>query len=366
MRDRVQRTGVPWFDDVLLNHRPTPPLLLEQVRRFTTEALGAKPVRDFDPQAALAALRAADNKAVIAVDIGGDKLTASFFTVLDGTIRRTREVLNHQSHGGAGYLSALLKVRETALREMVPIGISFAGPTDHARLIAGPNLPVFTHEFGSAYNSDFANLFPRVEVANDAEAGMLAAALEAARRYPATRDVIYIINGSGFGGSVLTGRTIYATEPGHIEVIGELNAFDQRRRCGLGGAGHVCIEVVAASKAGVEDIWAQQTGDRLSGQEIAARYLSGDQLAYHLYENSAHITAHVIRGMAAAFRLQGDSGRLVVVGHGGIFHVPGYGERVRAILEKDLGYALPFLFTQDFSANTCLEGAAIAVAIRDL
>jgi predicted NBD/HSP70 family sugar kinase len=350
----------------MLNHRPVPPLLPEQVSRFTAETLQAKPVRDFDPRAALAALRAADKKTVIAVDIGGDKLTATFFAVTDGAVRRTREVLNRQGHGGAGYLSALLELRETARREMVPVGVSFAGPTEGTRLIAGPNLPVFTREFQDAFNRDFANLFPAVEVANDAEAGMLAGALEAVRSYPDTRDVIYIINGSGLGGSVLTGQTIYAAEPGHIEVVGELNAFDQRKACGLGGAAYVCIESVAASKAGVEDIWAQRTGGRLSGQEIAARYLSGDSLAIDLYDNSAHITAHAIRGMAAAFRLPRDHGQLVVVGHGGIFHVPGYGERVRAILDGDLGYPVPFLFTKDFSANTCLEGAAIAVAVRDL
>lgn len=349
----------------MLNHRPVPPLLPEQLSRFTPEKLQAKPVRDFDPRTALAGLRAADKKAVIAVDIGGDKLTATFFSITDGTVRRTRDVLNRQGYGGAGYLSALLELRETARHEMVPVGVSFAGPTEGTRLIAGPNLPVFTREFGDAFHGDFANVFPAVEVANDAEAGMLAGALEAVRRYPDTRDVVYIINGSGLGGSVLTGQTIYATEPGHIEVVGELNAFGQSKACGLGGAAYVCIEAVAASKAGVEDIWAQQAGDRLSGREIAARYLSGDPRAIDLYDNSACITAHAIRGMAAAFRLPGDAGQLVVVGHGGIFHVPGYGERVRVILDEDIGHPVPMLFTKDFSANTCLEGAAIAVAVRD-
>lgn len=350
----------------MLNHRPVPPLLPEQLSRFTAEKMQARPVRDFDPHAALADLRAADGKAVIAVDIGGDKLTAAFFTIARGTIRRTRDVLSRQGHGGAGYLSALLELGEIARREMIPVGVSFAGPTEGARLIDGPNLPIFTREFRDAFHGDFANLFPAVEVANDAEAGMLAGALEAVRRYPDTRDVIYIINGSGLGGAVLTGRTIYATEPGHIEVVAGLNPFGQRKACGLGGAAHVCIEAVAASKSGVEDIWAQRAGERLSGQEIADRYLGGDPLAAELYDNSARITAHAVRGMAAAFRLPGDSGQLVVVGHGGIFHVRGYGERVRAILDKDLDYPSSMLFTKDFSANTCQEGAAIAVAVGDL
>jgi predicted NBD/HSP70 family sugar kinase len=363
---RVERTGVESPDSSLLNQRPVLSLLPQQLRKFTTETLQVKPVRAFNPHTALAALSVTDNKSVIAVDIGGDKITASFFTITDDAIQRTLEVLNRQSYGGAGYLSALLEVRGIALREKVPVGVSFAGPTMGTRLIAGPNLPVFISEFQDAYNGDFANLFQMVEVANDAEAGILAGAVEAVRCYPDTRDVIYIINGSGLGGSVLTEDTIYAAEPGHIEVVGELNPFCQRKRCGLGNAAHVCIEVVAASKAGVEDIWAQRTGDQISGHQIAVRYLSGDRLALDLYDNSAYITAHAIRGMAAALRLPGDPGRLVIVGHGGIFHVLGYGERVRATLEKDLGYAAPVLFTKDFSANTCLEGAAIAAAARIL
>ena len=313
---------------------------------------------------ALARLWAGDGNEVIAVDIGGDKLTASYFTIRDGGVQRARDVLDRQGDGGGGYLGALLEVSELALREKIPVGISFAGPTDGTRLVAGPNLPVFIREFSQRYGSDFAQLFPEVEVANDAEAGIMAGALEAATRCPGVRDVIYIINGSGLGGSVLTGDTIYAAEPGHIEIVGQLNVFGQCKPCGLGGAMHVCIEAVAASKAGVEDIWSQRTGEQLPGQEIAARYLDGEQLALDLYENSAHITAHAIKGMAMAFQLLSDPGRLIIVGHGGIFHVPGYGERVCAILGQDLGHVPQILFTRDFSANTCLEGAAIAVAVR--
>jgi hypothetical protein len=51
------------------------------------------------------------------------------------------------------------------------------------------------------------------------------------------------------------------------------------------------------------------------------------------------------------------------VGHGGTFEVPGYGERLRAILEKDLAYSPSLLLTKDFSANACLDGGAIAAVM---
>lgn len=349
-----------------LNYYPVPALLPEQLSRFNVETLNSKAVRTFKAKEAISVLQKDEGKKVLAIDIGGDKLAASYFINYRSHVQQTQEVLTRQSNGGSGYLEALLKLRSLATRDQIPVGISFAGPTDGTRIIAGPNLPRFVSEFKTSYSNDFANMFPEVEVANDAEAGIIAASLEAIRLYPGVQNVVYIINGSGLGGSILTHDTIYAAEPGHIEVAEQLNVFGQRRACGLAEAAFVCVEAVAASKAGIEDLWMQQTGDQLTGQEIAERFLRGDQFAYDLYEISARITAHAIMGMAMAFRLLDEPDRLAVVGHGGIFHVPGYGDRVSAIVERHLGLAPQFLFTRDFSTNACLDGSAIAAAIRAL
>jgi predicted NBD/HSP70 family sugar kinase len=364
MRDhQVARTVVQDF--VSLRDLPISGPLPEQLRKFTIESLRAKRVRHFDAHESLSGLRASDGEMIIAADIGGDKLSASYFVVRDGTVERAKDLLSCQADGGAGYLAALVELSERASREGVPVGISFAGPVDGTRLVAAPNLPALLAEFKDAYGSDFGRLFPVVQVANDAVAGLMAGAVEAARRYPDVCDVIYLINGSGLGGAVLTGSAIYAAEPGHVPVADGLNPFGQRRPCGLGGASYACVEVVAASKAGVEDIWRQRTPRRLSGHEISARYQAGDRLARDLYDNSAQITAHVIRGIADAFGLASDPGRLVVVGHGGIFYVPGYGDRIMDILGEWLGASPRFLFTREFSPNTCLEGAAVAAINGD-
>jgi predicted NBD/HSP70 family sugar kinase len=347
-----------------LDERPVPDLLPEQVRRFTTGSLRAKPVRQFDPITMLSNIRSCEGKKVLAIDIGGDKLAISHFTVREGAVQAVGDTQERRGNGGAGYLAAMLEVTDLAHRGLMPVGISFAGPTVGTRLIDGPNLPVFVAEFNARYDNDFANIFPAVEVANDAEAGMMCAALEAVRRYPGIKHVIYIINGSGLGGSVLTGNRIFATEPGHVEIAEQLNTFTQQKSCGLLGAMHVCIEAVAASKAGIEDIWLQQTGEPLTGIQIAARYLSGDEIAADLYDNSALVMAHAIKGLAEAFDLLDDSSQFVIVGHGGIFHVPGYGDRLRGILTQDLAHAPRILFTKDFGANACLDGAAIAAVGR--
>jgi predicted NBD/HSP70 family sugar kinase len=346
-----------------LANREIPDLIPAQIERFTAEALQAKSVRSFDPHATLDQLRNGGEKSVMAVDIGGDKLIALSYRVRDGLLVQLAEVLFRQGDGGSAYLEGLEDLAALSRHERLPVGVSFAGPIDGTRPLAGPNLPIFIAELHNRHDGDFAELFPTISVANDAEAGIMASSVEAVKRYPETRHVIYVINGSGVGGAVLTDNAVLAAEPGHIPVDARLNRFNQAKPCGVRGEDYICIEAVAASKAGIEDIWLQQNGNRLSGKEIAAKYLGGDVLAHDLYENSALVTAHAIMGIAGAFGLPSQFDNTVVVVHGGTFEVPGYRERVRSILEKALSCEPRMLFTKDFSANSCLDGAAIAAAI---
>jgi predicted NBD/HSP70 family sugar kinase len=301
-------------------------------------------------------------RSAIAIDIGGDKLIAAYYHVCNGRLERMSEDVVWRDEGGARYVDILERLAGEAHQHRLPVGISFAGPTDGTKLVAAPNLPALLQYLYDRYGGDFANLFPSVTVTNDAEAGIMAASVEAIKQHPTTRHVIYIINGSGLGGAVLTGNKIYACEPGHVEIHPQLNRFNQGKPCGMLGARHVCIEVVAASKAGIEDLWFHLCSEQRSGREIATRYLSGDRLALVLYDNSARVTAHAIKGLAHAFEL--DLDQTAVVGHGGIFNVPGYGERVRSILAKDSSQPGCLLFTKDFSTNACLDGAAIAAVLR--
>jgi len=305
-------------------------------------------------------MRADGSNTVLAVDMGGDKLVWSRFNIRPGSVKQAGNAFVMRAYDGSGYLDLLEDVAVVARKESLTVGISLAGPTEGTRLVASPNLGTFTEELYDRYGGDFTNLFQRVKLANDAEAGIMAASLEAVRRHPDTRDVIYVINGSGVGGAVLRDGTIYATEPGHVELHSLLNRFNQTKICGLFGAEYVCVDHVAASRAGIEDIWYQQTGKQLTGIELSQLYRQHNLLAIELYDGSAVVMAHVIAGIVRAFALPRDFSRVAVVCHGGIFGVEGYGDRLLGVLAALNGRAPKLLLTSEFSQNACLDGAAIA------
>jgi predicted NBD/HSP70 family sugar kinase len=337
--------------------RAVPALLPAQLQRFTTQALRIEPRGTFYAAKAVAALSGSKDAEVVAVEIGGDKITSARFQSCNGMIKQTTKALLRTSNGGLGYLPVLEELAWEACVEGLAAGISVAGPTAGTRLVAAPNMPCLAEELQARYDGDFAALFPMVAVANDAEATIMAGALAAARQDPCIRDVICLINGSGLGGAVLRDSTIFAAEPGHIEADPVLNPFHQNRPCGVLGGLHVCLESVAASKAGIESLWLKLTGERRTGREIAATYLGGNGLALDLYDNSALVTAHILKGLADAFGIGQDSAAVL---HGGIFHAPGYSERVTSILADAGSCPKQVLLTKEFEFEAGLAGAAIA------
>src|SRR5260370_10545474 len=126
-----------------LGSRAIPALRPEQVRRFTPGSLRAKPVRRFDLEEVLSGLHALEGRTVLALDIGGDKIAASYYLICGGAIRDAGNVLTRYGNGGSGYLDALIQLAELLSQRMIPVGISFAWPIDGTRIIACPNLPEF-------------------------------------------------------------------------------------------------------------------------------------------------------------------------------------------------------------------------------
>lgn len=346
------------------------PLYSEQLAKFTMDSIRATPVMNFDPAEALVklGLEKLQEEPVVCVDIGGDTVAAGLAWLSGDTLVFDEQFKKeHKSTDGAGYLAMLEEISHYATGHGFPVGVSYAGPIADSKPLAGQNVQTFMSELNAIYDCDFANLFPTLAVVrNDAPAGLISGALQAKKEQPVTTNVIYIINGSGLGGAALAGygNELYAAEPGHIAVIPKLNPEEQQKACGFMGNEYTCIENIAGSKAGIENIWLRNTGEALTGRELEDRYKAGDDSVAHLYNDSAVLVAHAAQGIANAFNFDLASKATVVVGHGGAFKFPEYGNRVQQVLEYSLGQQPRLLMTKDYSSNACLDGAALSALLQ--
>jgi hypothetical protein len=110
----------------------------DQLESFTMASVRAKRVRSFDARRSLDGLRGFQGRTVLAVDIGGDKISASYCTVGDSALHPSGTVLTRHGDEGAGYLDALRELNGLARTGAIPVGISFAGPTSGTRILAAP------------------------------------------------------------------------------------------------------------------------------------------------------------------------------------------------------------------------------------
>lgn len=352
----------------LLTSLPIPYLQVEQLQQFSKESIMARPIEHFSTSEAMDAIRSQEGKPIVSIDFGGDKAAEIIWTVSDGSlIPEEAAIIVKKEDGGKNYLPFFETIAEAAKQSGMDVAISFGGPLDGTKPISIPNAPELFAAMQRKYDGDFANLFPTLQaVNNDAQAGIKAAALAVQRelintgRLDPDGSIMFPINGGGFGLALLIHGQIIATEVGHVPVIDILNQYRQQKPCGMLGRPYVCIERVAASGAGIESIWLQQTGLDVRGKEINETYYQhGNRLAHDLYENSAVLIAHGLIATASLEGLLKQPMDTAIVYHGGGFRVPGLSERITQIVGRQR-YIPPTLMTDTISKNACAEGAVIA------
>jgi predicted NBD/HSP70 family sugar kinase len=343
--------------------RPIPAFVPAQIESFTQDSIRAQQVANFNPNQALDVFT---DQRVAAIDIGGDTISAQFFRAENRRLVAELEAVGgyqYRSESGQGYRGFIERVAE---RIDTPVGVSFAGEVREGLPVGFPNLPVLREQLGDNYREGFKGLLPTLKTTvNDAVAGVMAGSVESAKRDLPTKNLLYVISGSGLGGAVLKDGQIFSSEPGHLPVVPELNRFGQTEPCGAYGQ-FVCLERAgAASRAGVESLYRQITGQKLDGRKISERFQDGDTLAAALYDSCARQIAHISLGMMRAFDLSEKPDGTTIVFHGGTFKVPTLAERVGQILgsKEYLGSTPNVIVTHDFSRNACLDGAAIAALV---
>ncbi len=338
---------------------PLPDHVPEQIALYQSAHLLAHDVCRFVPAQAAGQLQQARD--VMAIDIGGDKIRRAIYSLRDGRLLKQDEEI-FQSRKGVGYLAFLERLAEEAIARDLRVGISSATKMDGNIITRTVNLPVFFEEFGQQYNADYENLFPgRSFVANDTIMGICGASTLLAFQGMDVREVVFFISASGLGASVLKDESAIHVEAGHVPLVESLNPLGQTTPCGVEGRDYVCVERVSAARAGIEDLYLQQTGVARDGITLGRLYEGADRLATLLYETSALAVAHATVGIMERYAFS-DANKGVVVFHGGNFEIEKYRDAVRRHLDR-LPCSHPrVVFSRDLSGNVCLDGAAITAA----
>jgi predicted NBD/HSP70 family sugar kinase len=331
----------------------------EQIALYAGDDLLTQEVCPFDPGRAMRVLD--DERDVLAIDIGGDKLRHAIYALGDGDLRRREEAVFRSRHG-VGYLAVLERLAGEAERRDLRVGVSSATKLDGSVITRTVNLPTFFAELADRYGADYGQVFgERAFVANDTIAGICGASTRLGLGGVAVRDVAFVICASGMGAAVLHAGVAIHVEAGHVPIAEGLNPLGQTTACGVEGRPYVCVERVAAARAGIEDLYRRLTGEARDGMALGRMYEDGDELATALYEGSARALAHAAAGVMRRYGFA-PSRQAAVVFHGGNFEIARYRREVGRQLDAIPGVQPRIVFSRDLSPNVCLDGAAILAA----
>lgn len=297
----------------------------------------------------------------LAVDLGGTKIESALVTVDGALLPGTRF---RAPTGRASSSEQLAASAESVVRQAVAavpadayiagVGIGTAGPiTVEHGLVSPLNLPSWRN---FPLRDLVASLVPGIPVTLRMDGECIALAehwIGAARGYD---NVMGMVVSTGIGGGLILGGLAIAGPTGNAGHIGhiEVGGFDDA--CDCGGVG--CVEAVASGPKSTA--WAQRQGwTGSSGEDLAAGYLAGDEIAIAAVRRSARAVGQAIASATSLVDLE-----LVAIG-GGFSHVSAdYIDLVRSVILERA--AFPFVtkvsvVASGLSGEGPLVGAAALV-----
>ena len=253
----------------------------------------------------------------LAIDLGGTKAEAALVdadgTVIPETRFRVPTGRATPSEELAANLTSVAQQAFAALPEggtIVGIGIGSAGPiTVESGLVSPLNLPSWRDY---PLRGQIQALFPDIPVTLRMDGECITLAEHWVGAAQGERNVMGMVVSTGIGGGLIldghaiAGPTGNAGHIGHVEVGG----FDDP--CDCGGVG--CVEAVASGPK--TTAWAQRQGwTGESGEDLAASYSEGDEIAIAAVQRSGRAIGQAIASATALVDLD-----LVAIG-GGFSHV---------------------------------------------
>ena len=274
----------------------------------------------------------------LAVDLGGTKIEAALVdeagALLPGSRFRAPTGRTSSSEQLAASATSVVEQAMAQLPdgdEVIGAGIGSAGPITVAEGRVSPlNLPAW-REF--PLRDLVAGLLPGIPVTLRMDGECITLAEHWVGAAQGERNVMGMVVSTGIGGGLILGGTAVAGPTGNAGHIGhiEVGGFDDR--CDCGGIG--CVEAIASGPK--TTAWAQRQGwTGSSGEDLAASYAAGDEIAVAAVKRSGHAIGQAIASATALVDLE-----LVAIG-GGFSHVtPDLFDFVRAAIAERKGF--PFV-----------------------
>jgi glucokinase len=298
----------------------------------------------------------------LALDLGGTKVEAALVdqdgVLLGGTRFREATGAEKTSHELESAVTTVVRRCLETLPDgasLAGVGIGAAGPIiEDSGLVSPLNLPAWR---SYPLRQLVVSLVPDGVPVTLRMDGLCITLAEhwvgAARGY---NNVMGMIVSTGIGGGLIlhgntvSGPTGNAGHIGHLQVAG----FDDP--CGCGGTG--CLEAIASGPRSVA--WARRQGwNGATGEDLAAGYLAGDDIARRAVERSGTAIGEAIASATALIDLE-----IVAIGGGFSQVTPDLFEHIRAGVAKRRQFAFVtkvLVVPSGLSSDGPLIGAAALV-----
>lgn len=253
----------------------------------------------------------------LGVDLGGTKVEAALVdptgTLLPGSRFRAPTGRHSTSDELASSVETVVARAMAALPTsalLAGVGVGSAGPITVADGLVSPlNLPAWRDY---PLRDQIASLVPGVAVTVRMDGECITIAEQWIGAAQNATNLMGMVVSTGIGGGLILGGRAVAGPTGNAGHIGhiEVGGFDDVCLCG--GIG--CVEAVASGPKTV--LWAQRQGwTGLTGEELAASYAAGDQVAIAAVKRCGRAVGQAIASATALVDLE-----LVAIG-GGFSHV---------------------------------------------
>ena len=242
--------------------------------------------------------------AVIGIDLGGSKIALGLVNQRDEIIARRR--IDTRSEQGLDSVIERIAAEIDSLRAELPasfeveaVGVGAPGPVDHVRgkLLKLVNLPGISNTpFRGALQ---ARLSLPVALDHDAKAAALGEFHYGAGRK--RESMIYIVIGTGVGAAIIyQGRLLYG-EGNSAGECGHMTVDPNGHPCHCGSRG--CLEAYASGPA-LAKHYAAATGETVTGAEVAARAMAGDEMALALLAEAGRALGIAIASLAMTLNIE--------------------------------------------------------------